>query len=148
MCWRIVRISGDGSIKLILEDQDELCSETMNGNWNISITTGGTVRKENIGYTEYESTSSNEIKYIMNYLIGTRNYNISMETAFENFQTGPLLNYLSYLKSGDWCLGNVGYVSSTDNSLPLTIQELKDKQNNIMVHHFIMTHMYVYMVNH
>ena len=66
----------------------------------------------------------------MDYLTGTRNYNISMGTAFENFQTGPLLNYLSNLKSGDWCLGNVGYVSSTDNSLPLTIQELKDKQNN------------------
>ena len=77
-----------------------------------------------------ESTSSNEIKYIMDYLTGTRNYNISMGTAFENFQTGPLLNYLSNLKSGDWCLGNVGYVSSTDNSLPLTIQKLKDKQNN------------------
>ena len=34
MCWRIVRIAGDGSIKLILEDQDSTCASS-DGNWDI-----------------------------------------------------------------------------------------------------------------
>ena len=33
MCWRIVRIQGDGSVKLILEDQDQACGTSINGNW-------------------------------------------------------------------------------------------------------------------
>ena len=52
MCWRVVRIQGDGSTKLILEDQDDTC-ETSDGNWNIPITTGGTRTTGNFGYTEY-----------------------------------------------------------------------------------------------
>ena len=41
MCWRIVRIEGDGSIKLILEDNDQECNSidtdgnlNMNGKWD------------------------------------------------------------------------------------------------------------------
>ena len=49
MCWRIVRISGDGSIKLILEDQYAICNDVedidgdgtedykFTGNWNIGL---------------------------------------------------------------------------------------------------------------
>ena len=42
LCWRIVRIEGDGAIKLILEDQDSTCASS-NGNWDIPTTTGGNI---------------------------------------------------------------------------------------------------------
>lgn len=34
MCWKIVRIAGDGSIKLILEDKDNTCINSV-GNYKI-----------------------------------------------------------------------------------------------------------------
>ena len=136
MCWRIVRIAGDNSIKLILEDQDELCSEAMDGNWDIPTTTGGTIKKGNFGYTEYDigkltasdgTTNSNKV-YVMNYLDASTDKNKSMATAFENFQTGPLLNYLSYLKSGDWCLNDKAYATKENNETPLSNSEILDRQ--------------------
>ena len=136
MCWKIVRIAGDGSTKLILEDQDEECSENMNGNWNIPTETGGTTKTGNFGYTEYaantltasDGTQNSKGKYLMNYLNGGTNNDKSMATAFKKFQTGPLANYLDKLKSGDWCLNDKAYATATDNTTPLTSQEMLDKQ--------------------
>ena len=135
MCWRAVRIAGDGSIKLILEDQDSTCA-TSDGNWNIPTTTGGTTKTGNFGYTEYASntltasdgTKNSRITYLMNYLNGETNKDKSMATAFKNFQTGPLANYLDKLKAGDWCLNDKAYATKTDNTTALTSQEKLDKQ--------------------
>lgn len=135
MCWRAVRIVGDGSIKLILEDQDSTCA-TSDGNWNIPITTGGTVKKGNFGYTQHaaktltasDGTQNSSTKYLMNYLNGGTNKDKSMATAFKNFQTGPLANYLDKLKVGDWCLNDKAYATSNDNTTALTSQEILDKQ--------------------
>ena len=135
MCWRAVRIAGDGSIKLILEDQDSTCA-TSNGNWNISTTTGGITKTGNFGYTEHaantltasDGTQNSDIKYLMNYLNGGTNNDKSMATAFKNFQTGPLANYLDKLKVGDWCLNDKAYATDTDNTTALTSQEILDKQ--------------------
>ena len=135
MCWKVVRIEGDGSTKLILEDQDSTCA-TSDGNWNIPTITGGTTKTGNFGYTQYyENTltasdgtrNSNEI-YSINYLNGGTNNDKSMATAFKNFQTGPLANYLDKLKAGDWCLNDKAYATSSDNAAPLTSQEMLDKQ--------------------
>ncbi len=136
MCWRAVRIAGDGSIKLILEDQDETCSETMNGNWDIPTTTGGTVKKGNFGYTEHaantltasDGTKNSRAKKLVNYLNGGTNNDKSIATAFKNFQTGPLANYLDKLKAGDWCLNDKAYATESDNTTTLTSQEILDKQ--------------------
>lgn len=62
---KVVRVEGDGSIKLILEDQDEVCSRSMDGNWNIG--TG------NFGYdyrsvVNSEGVTSSSYRNIMNYL--------------------------------------------------------------------------------
>ena len=135
MCWRAVRIAGDGSIKLILEDQDSTCT-TSDGNWNIPTTTGGTITTGNFGYTEYaagtltasDGTQNTKTRYLMNYLNGETNKDKSMATAFENFQNGPLANYLDKLKTGDWCLNDKAYASKTDNTTALTSQEILDKQ--------------------
>ncbi len=135
MCWRIVRIVGDGSIKLILEDQDSTCA-TSDGNWNIPTTTGGKTKTGNFGYTQYaantltasDGTKNSSTKKLMNYLNGGTNNDKSMATAFKNFQTGPLANYLDELKAGDWCLNDKAYASRTDNTTSLTSQELLDKK--------------------
>ena len=135
MCWRIVRIQGDGSIKLILEDQDSTCANS-DGNWNIPTTTGGTVVKGNFGYTSYaantltatDGTKNSKVLYLMHYLNGGTNNDKSMAKAFENFQTGPLANYLDKLKPGDWCMNDKAYATKTDNTTSLTSQEILDNQ--------------------
>ena len=151
MCWRAVRIAGDGSIKLILEDQDSTCA-TSNGNWNISTTTGGITKTGNFGYTEHaantltasDGTQNSDIKYLMNYLNGGTNNDKSMATAFENFQgddkkvEGTLTQKIDknhngklitdYLKAGDWCLNDKAYATNSDNTTALTSQEMLDKQ--------------------
>ena len=135
MCWRAVRIAGDGSIKLILEDQDNTCA-TSDGNWNIPTTIGGTTKTGNFGYTQHaaktltasDGTQNSSNRYIMNYLNGGTNKDRSMATAFKNFQTGPLANYLDKLKAGDWCLNDKAYATETDNTTALTSQEMLDKQ--------------------
>ncbi len=135
MCWRAVRIAGDGSIKLILEDQDSTCASS-DGNWNIPTTTGGTTKVGNFGYTQYaantltasDGTKNSSAIYIMNYLNGGTKNEESMAYAFKNFQTGPLASYLDKLKSGDWCLNDKAYASESDNTTPLTSTEILDKQ--------------------
>ena len=138
MCWRIVRIAGDGSVKLILEDQDEECSKTMDGNWDIPTTTGGTVKVGNFGYTKYAAntlTASDGTKNsyelnLINYLNGKTDKDKSMATAFKNFQTGSLANYLDKLKAGDWCLNDKAYAAGSDYTTALTSQEILDRQIN------------------
>ena len=135
MCWRTVRIAGDGSIKLILEDQDSTCA-TSDGNWDIPTTTGGTTKTGNFGYTEHaantltasDGTKNSSAKHLMNYLNGGTDKDKSMATAFKNFQTGPLANYLDKLKAGDWCLNDKAYATSSDNTTALTSQEILDRQ--------------------
>ena len=134
MCWRIVRIAGDGSIKLILEDQDNTCA-TSDGNWDIPTETGGTVKdKGHFGFTKYAtgelttSDGSARNTYTIrksDYLNGETLNTLSMAYAFKNFQTGPLKNYLSYLKAGDWCLDDIAYLD-TENATPLSKTETLD----------------------
>ncbi len=139
MCWRAVRIAGDGSIKLILEDQDSTCA-TSDGNWNIPTTTGGTTKTGNFGYTQHaaktltasDGTQNSNTKSLMNYLNGGTDKDKSMATAFKNFQIGPLANYLDKLKAGDWCLNDKAYFETGKypnyTYTELSPQEILDKQ--------------------
>ena len=103
MCWRIVRIQGDGSIKLILEDQNELCSVNMNGNWGIPLSSQ--VGAKTNGWFGYRKTAAGqEIIDYLNESGEAIEYDRSMATAFQNFQNDKLSGYLDKLKSGDWCL--------------------------------------------
>ena len=136
MCWRIVRIQGDGSVKLILEDKDNTC-ETSNGNWNIPTTTEGTVNTGNIGYTQYaigkltasDGTTNTKVKYVFDYLHGTTNADKSMATAFKNFQSSLNENEKNILKIGDWCINNDGYTKDISNDI---ISFSKINKNNIL----------------
>ena len=141
MCWRIVRINGDGSTKLILEDQDQPCSEDINGNWDIPTTTGGSTKTGNFGYTQYSSntltasdgtTKNSSTRYLMDYLHGETNSASSMATAFKNFQSTFTATELSKLKAGNWCLNDRAYDSSNNllNSTQIMDNKIKGTSFN------------------
>jgi len=114
MCWRIVRISGDKSVKLILEDANFECNhESYTGNFSIGT-----------GVYGYTTDSYNNV--ITNYMNSSES---GMKDAFLNFQTtlesklqtiDSTKNLANTLKSGDWCYDtstysdNAGFVSVDD----------------------------------
>ena len=125
MCWRIVRIQGDGSTKLILEDKDEPCSASMNYNWNIT--------KVNFGF---DKTSGHDK---LSYLNPVTNASSSMSTALKNFQTNKLGNYLGKLKKGDWCMVENAYANDKvdlTTAKPLTEAEKLSYHNNSTEYYF------------
>ena len=136
MCWRIVRINGDGTTKLILEDQNQPCSTSINGDWGIPTTTGGSTYTGNFGYTQYnkntltasDGTQNSGTKYIMDYLHGQTNNASSMATAFKNFQSTFTETELSKLKAGNWCLGDAGYSRTGSSNSDYTYTLLNETQ--------------------
>ena len=101
MCWKIVRIEGDGSTKLILEDRSAECnSSSYTGNWS----DGNTVV---FGY------GSNHKADLLNYSGGLADSLKSFQTTLSSkLITGKTLN--DYLKVDDWCYDY--NVASTDSS--------------------------------
>ena len=87
-CWRIVRISGDGSIKLILDDNNTTCnSSTYSQNWII----GDPIK---YGY---------DSKYYADY----ENYSGGLKTSLTTWYNSNIKSYESKLKSENMCLGDV-----------------------------------------
>lgn len=125
MCWRIVRIQGDGSIKLVLEDQVDLCNETTDldgdgykytGSWRIS---GG-----HYGYTLIGS-------YYMDNILSETSYslNYNLKNWFNNGGTNPTLFKTTgfdttILKNELWCAGNKGVSDYTGALFNKTKEEL------------------------
>jgi len=102
MCWRIVRIEGDGSVKLILEDayaecndnETEITTAVYTGNWSDGNTYA-------FGYDD---------SYKLNFL----NYSGGLADSFKTFQTTKLSSTdLDKLKIGEWCYDNT--VTNTDS---------------------------------
>ena len=90
MCWKIVRIEGDGSTKLILEDRSVECnSSSYTGNWSDG------------NYIRFGSDSNNKADFL-NYSGGLADSLKSFQTTLEiKVGTGKTLN--DYLKVDDWC---------------------------------------------
>ena len=103
MCWKIVRIEGDGSTKLILEDRSVECnSSSYTGNWS----DGNTIA---FGYD-----SNNKADFL--------NYSGGLADSLESFQTtlgakvGTGKTLSDYLKVDDWCYDyNVAATNSSRN---------------------------------
>lgn len=93
MCWRVVRINGDDSIRLILEDQDNTCSAS-NGNWDY----------ENIHYG-YKTNNSSLIDIAL--LDATDSS--SFAASLQKFQQNKLASKTDSLVSGNWCYANNVY---------------------------------------
>ena len=123
MCWRIVRIQGDGSVKLILEDQNTICnSSSYTGNWNIGTATFG-----------HDNSTYGSSKYVINYLNPVSDASSALVNEFKAFQTGTLTTKIKntynkelsdYLKVGDWCYDDTAYASNSSTSgTPLTEEQ-------------------------
>ena len=128
MCWRIVRIEGDSSVKLILEDQNTTCdSSSYTGNWDSGFS--------NFGY----DSSTYSGKSVINYLNPVSNASSALVNKFKTFQTGTLTIKIKnaynkelsdYLKAGDWCYDDTAYASNSNTSgTPLTEEEKTNYYN-------------------
>ena len=90
MCWKIVRIEGDGSTKLILEDRSVECnSSSYTGNWSD-------------GNAVYFGYDSNDKADFLNYTGGLADSLQSFQTTLvTKVKAGKTLS--DYLKVGNWC---------------------------------------------
>ena len=120
-CWRIVRIQGDGSIKLVLENRESTCTA--------NTVSGSSTDIADYNKNGYYSVINPYIYLGMNrennygYQIVDGKYKASLSNPYDpdfQFQNMPqalqagLSLDQSKLKSGDWCFGNV--TKSTSNS--------------------------------
>ena len=121
MCWRIVRIEGDGSIKIVLEDKNYECDNpSFEGNWvtDSNVSYGFDGNHESCNYT------------VANFL-GNNTYNLSNSLSnfqvslLEKIQTTYLNNELElndYLKVEEWCYDDTKYdEQSLDNDCRMDI---------------------------
>ena len=132
MCFRIVRIEGAGSVKLILEDQYTECDDTPTNNknndnitytgaWDIPASDGDTItmngtepyRTGNFGY-DAETYSG---KQNINYLNPVTESKRSMVNAFKYFQKSNLNRYLDNLRSGNWCYNDIAYSDAAGKNI-------------------------------
>ena len=101
MCFRIVRIEGDGSTKLILEDRNTKCnSSSYTGNWSD-------------GHTYVFGYDTNGKADFVNNMQGVKEGNTGLADALKSFQTTKMTSYLDKLKVDDWCFDH--NVASTDS---------------------------------
>lgn len=136
MCWRIVRIKGDGSTKLILEDQYTECDDTISkdknsdgvvytGSWNIPASNGTEVTIDPSTNEPYRKGRFGGTATDFNYLEPSYLPEKSMVNAFKYFQRilSTKINNLydgknisELLKSGNWCYNDNGTVDSNGNT--------------------------------
>ena len=123
MCWRIVRINGDGTTKLVLEDKDTTCdSETYTG--DNQYTTGV------FGYT-LETSSDGTSVYKNTFLT----YNNGLYDKLKSFQETKLNNYLGYLSVGKWCYDDRAY-SDESGTNKLSESEIETYYQNKKVFYY------------
>ena len=144
MCWRIVRIDGNGNVKLILEDQDNTC-ETSDGNWNITaqlideernVGSFGFKEHDENTLTDSSGNTNSARKWLMDYLDGDVTWALSMASAFKQFQTNKLSSYLDKLEIGKWCLANDAYATASDNAEKLSSTTVYDNKVNGVVFYY------------
>ena len=109
MCWRIVRVEGDGSIKIILA-KEGLCSTITSSDTSSALINNGNV-------VVYGYDSNNKADY--------ENYNGGLYTTLKTWYTSSgLENKKSLLKNEKWCLGG------NDKSATLKCSSEEDSIND------------------
>ncbi len=106
MCFRIVRIEGDGAIKLILEDKEHVCSEAI-GAENSFIGTG---------QYGYNNTTLNEVENVIvgDYEKCTSNKDNCMKTKFDDWLDKNNFDK-RLLKEDTWNLGDLNTFYTSDS---------------------------------
>lgn len=126
-CWRIVRIAGDGSIKIILEDAYNKCDDDeYTGNWSIGEADYG-FEAVNISTTGTFYTNS------LNYL---NNSTTAIKYKLDNWLKGSGID-TNKLKYDTWCLGDSGKVYDYDSGALLTDSREHLTLNNLKYGQFI-----------
>ena len=164
MCWKIVRIEGDGSIKLILEDQYTTCddnkttptTEVYTGNWNIVSGASANIGYDNFVINPNATEDWEKYSTIPNYLSSQKDYENSMSYKYLEWQKtlakkldsnitdsstiaeiDAVLN--SKLKSGNWCYNDGIPNSQTFNSdykiLTFTQEQLNQKYDTEYIYY-------------
>ena len=106
MCWRIVRIEGDGSVKLILEDRNEQCNDKEGQDLN----NNGTYFTGN-----WSDGNSYAFGYDNNDRADFLNYEGGLADSFKTFQTSKLTTTdIEKLKVDEWCFDH--NLTSTDSN--------------------------------
>ena len=115
MCWRIVRIQGDGSIKLVLASE-KTCSTT-----NLTTNSGyatdgaagtqGTILTANYGY---KMVGSYYINDYINSASSTNNARTKLNAWLERKITTE--EQEKYLKDENWCIGDLTNAYSYDDT--------------------------------
>ena len=129
MCWRIVRIEGDGSVKIILEDSSHTCEDnSFTGNY-----TDG--RKVVFGY------DSNNKADFLNNSQGIIDGKLGLAESLETFQNNKLSGVLDKLKLGGFCYDyNVSDLTNTnDDILYETYKRVTNKTPSLKCNGYRMT---------
>ena len=125
MCWRIVRIEGDGSIKITLAAQKKCSEITSSDTGTAFIGTG------HYGYNKEKVTNSlgqqsSGDKYVADYLTSPTNNTTSMKYKLDDWYNTNLKSVEGKLKKDTWCLGNTkdAYDTSTSALLTSSVNDL------------------------
>ncbi len=136
MCWRIVRIEGDGSVKITLSAEKKCSEITNNDKGTAFIGTGHYGYNKTSGITNSSGEQSTRERYIIDYMNSHTGNASSMRMQFDTwfdskFQTSEageksLNNYGLKLKKDYWCLGNIKepYDGTTGALLTESINDL------------------------
>ena len=93
MCWKIVRIEGDGSIKLLLLNQGGTCENTTTDNRIIGAATYGsseiTLNGTTVNVPDFYSENAS-----------------SMKNVLETWFASSSIKNNTYIKEENWCIGN------------------------------------------
>ena len=93
MCWKIVRIEGDGSIKLFLVNQSGTCENTTTDNKIIGTATYGsseiTLNGTTMNAPDFYSENAS-----------------SMKNVLETWFASSSIKNNNYIKEENWCIGN------------------------------------------
>ncbi len=119
MCWRIVRIEGDGSIKITLAAQKK-CSEITESDIDTAFIGTG-----HYGYNKGKVTNSlgqqsSGDKNVADYLTSPTNNTTSMKYKLDEWYNTNLKSVEGKLKKDNWCLGNTKDAYDIDSNALLT----------------------------
>ena len=126
MCWRIVRIEGDGAIKITLAAQKK-CSEITSSDTGTAFIGTGHYGVTYDYVTNSSGATSSSKKYVADYVNGQTNNTTSMKYKLEAWLTSSGIDK-NKLKEDSWCLGNA--TDPYDNSGALLTSIANDLMYN------------------
>ena len=124
MCWRIVRIEGDGSIKLILASEKTCSTTNLTTNSGYAtdgaVGTQGTILTANYGYKMVGS------KYINDYINSAADTTGNARTKLNEWLERKITNESDkvLLKNETWCIGDQTNAYGMDGLVAGTVSDL------------------------